>query len=141
MLFKLANVLGCQVLQSTSTVEMDLPVAVFDQHSWNRYLLLGLLSAIIPLNTISNKELRRVFLMLRPEVKIPSVGTLINLLAREYEMTLAAIKQQIPIGQKISTTLDGWTSQNQLAITSVIMYYISRNWTLEEVQIAFEEVR
>lgn len=141
MLFKLANVLGCQVLQSTSTVEMDLPVAVFDQHSWNRYLLLGLLSAIIPLNAISNKELRRAFFMLRPEVKIPSVGTLTNLLAREYEMTLAAIKQQIPIGQKISIALDGWTSQNRLAITSVIMYYISRNWTLEEVQIAFEEVR
>lgn len=119
---------------------MDLPVVNFDQHSWNRYLLLGLLSAIIPLNAISNKEFRRVFFMLRPDIRIPSVGTLTNLLSREYEMTLAAIKGQIPLGQKVSIALDGWTSQNRLAITSVIMYYITRNWKLEEVQIAFEEV-
>ena len=40
-----------------------------------------------------------------------------------------------------SIALDGWTSQNRLAITLVILYYILKNWTLEEVQIAFEEVR
>ena len=55
-------------------------------------------------------------------------------------MTIVAIKNQIPGGQKVSIALDGWTSQNRLAITSVILYYISKNWTLEEVQIAFEEV-
>ena len=113
----------------------------FDQHLWNRYLLLGILSASIPLNAISNKELRRAFFILRPDVKIPSVRTLRNLLVKEYEMTLTAIKNQIPVGQKVSIALDGWTSQNRLAITSVILYYISRNWKLEEVQIAFEEVR
>jgi hypothetical protein len=68
------------------------------------------------------------------------VATLTNLLAREYEMTLTAIRAGIPVGQKVSIALDGWTSQNRLAIMSVIMYYISPNWTLEEVQIAFEEV-
>ena len=119
---------------------MDLPAVCFDQHLWNRYLLLGLLSALIPLNAISNKEFRRVFFTLRPNVKIPSVATLTNLLAKEYEMTVTAIRDQIPVGQKVSIALDGWTSQNRLAITSVIMYYISRNWKLEEVQIAFEEV-
>lgn len=121
-------------------MELDLPVPTFNQESWNRYLLLGLLSALVPLNALSNVELRRVFFSLRSDVKIPSVGTLTNLLAREYEMTLAAIKEQIPTGQKVSIALDGWTSQNRLAITSVIMYFISKNWKLEEVQIAFEEV-
>ena len=113
----------------------------FDQESWNRYLLLGLLSALIPLNAISNQEFRRVFSILRSDVQIPCVSTLTNLLAREYQMTIVAIKNQIPRGQKVSIALDGWTSQNRLAITSVILYYISKNWTLEEVQIAFEEVR
>ena len=55
-------------------------------------------------------------------------------------MTVAAIKNQIPRGHKVSIALDRWTSQNQLAITLVILYYISKNWTLGEVQIAFEEV-
>ena len=120
--------------------ENDLPAISFNQKSWNRYLLLGLLSALIPLNAISNTEFRRVFYTLRPDVQLPSVGTLTNLLAKEYDMTLVAIKDQIPVGQKISIALDGWTSQNRLAITSVIMYYISGNWKLEEAQLAFEEV-
>ena len=119
---------------------MDLPRVSFDQQTWNRYLLLGLLSALVPLNAMSNMEFRRVFFTLRPDVKIPSVGTLSNLLAREYNLTLVGIKNQIPVGQKVSIALDGWTSQNRLAITSIILYFISKNWKLEEVQIAFEEV-
>ena len=126
---------------NTSSAKQDLPIVGFDQESWNRYLLLGLLSALIPLNAILNPEFRRVFSILRSDVQIPCVSTLINLLAREYQMTIVAIKNQIPRGQKVSIALDGWTSQNRLAITSAILYYISNNWTLEEVQIAFEEVR
>lgn len=120
--------------------ETELPEVIFEQNSWNRYLLIGLLSALIPLNAISNREFRRVFYALRRDVKLPSVSTLSRILESEYNMTLEAIKSQIPQGQKVSIALDGWTSQNRLAITSVIMYYISRNWTLEEVQLAFEEV-
>jgi len=71
--------------------------------------------------------------MLRPDIKIPSIRILTNLLAREYEIALTAIKEQILARQKISIALDGWTSQNWLAITSVIIYYISRNLTLEKV--------
>lgn len=120
---------------------MELPGVSFDQQSWNRYLLLGLLSALIPLNAISNREFRRVFFSLRHDLKLPSVSTLSRLLESEYDKTIEAIKHQIPLGQRVSIALDGWTSQNRLAITSVIMYYISRNWKLEEVQLAFEEVR
>ena len=126
---------------NTSSAKQDLPIVGFDQESWNRYLLLGLLSAPIPLNAISNPEFRRVFSILRSDVQILCVSTLTKLLAREYQMTIVAIKNQIPRGQKVSIALDGWTSQNRLAITSAILYYISNNWTLEEVQIAFEEVR
>ena len=120
---------------------MELPRVSFDQQSWNRYLLLGLLSALIPLNAISNREFRRVFFSLRHDLKLPSVSMLSRLLESEYDKTIEAIKHQIPLGQRVSIALDGWTSQNRLAITSVIMYYISRNWKLEEVQLAFEEVR
>jgi hypothetical protein len=121
--------------------DIDLEISSFNQQSWDRYLLIGLLSALIPLNVGSNREFRRVFKALRNDVKIPSVSKLTCLLRNEYGKTLEAIKGQIPRGQRVSIALDGWTSQNRLAITSVIMYYISRNWTLEEVQLAFEEVR
>jgi len=120
--------------------DIDLEISIFNQESWDRYLLIGLLSALIPLNVVSNREFRRVFKVLRNDIKIPSVSKLTSLLGKEYDKTLEAIKGQIPRGQRVSIALDGWTSKNRLAITSVIMYYISRNWTLEEVQLAFEEV-
>ena len=82
-----------------------------------------------------------MFYSLRQDVKLPSVSTLSQILESEYNRTLEAIKIQIPHGQKVSIALDGWTSKNRLAITSVIMYYISKNWKLEEVQLAFEEVK
>ena len=120
--------------------DSDIAVKEFDQHTWNRYLLLGFLSALIPFNTLTNPELRRILFSLKPDVNIPSVSTLRQLLATEYEKTTKAIQDNIPEGQKVGLALDGWTSGNKLAISSVIMYYISKNWELKEVQLAFEEV-
>ena len=122
--------------------QADLDVAgnEFHPHTWNRYLLLGFLSALIPFNTITNPELRRILFSLKPDVNLPSVSTLHRLPATEYEKTTKAIRDNIPEGQKVGLALDGWTSGNKLAISSVIMYYISKSWQLKEVQIAFEEV-
>jgi hypothetical protein len=35
--------------------------------------------------------------------------------------------------------LDQWISTNKLAITSVIVYYMDRNWALGELQLKFDE--
>jgi hypothetical protein len=51
-----------------------------------------------------------------------------------------AIKKQLPIQNKVSLALDGWTSTNKLAIMSVIANYMDRNWALREVQLALNEV-
>jgi hypothetical protein len=59
---------------------------------------------------------------------------------REYALTVDAIMKQLPIQNKVSLALDGWTAMNKLAITSVIAYYIDRNWALREVQLPFNEV-
>jgi nuclear transport factor 2 (NTF2) superfamily protein len=51
-----------------------------------------------------------------------------------------AIKKQLPLRNKVSLALDGWTSTNKLAITSVIAYCMDRNWAMREDQLAFNEV-
>jgi len=48
--------------------------------------------------------------------------------------------KQLPLTNEVSLALDGWTSMNKLAITSVIADYMDRNWALREVQLAFDEV-
>jgi hypothetical protein len=102
--------------------------------------MLGSVSAHIPWNAISNLELRRSYKALGNELVLPSATTLSNIFWREYALTVDAIKKQLPIRNKASLALDSWTSTNNLAITSVIAYYIDGNWALREVQLDFDEV-
>ena len=102
--------------------------------------MLGFVSAHIPWNAISNLELRRSYKALPGDLVLPSATTLSNICRREYALTVDAIKKQLPLRNKVSLALDGWTSTNKLAITSVIAYYMDRNWALREVQLAFDEV-
>jgi len=112
----------------------------FHQDMWNRYLMLGFVWAHIAWIVISNLELQRSYKALRDDLVQPSATTLSNICRREYALTVDAIKKQLPIRNKVSLALDGWTSTNKLAITSVIDYYVDRNWALREVQLAFNEV-
>jgi len=102
--------------------------------------MLEFVSAHIPLNAISNLELRRSYEALRDDLVLPSAMTLSNICWREYALTVEAIKKRLPLRNKVSFALDGLTSTNQLAITSVIAYCVDRNWALHEVQLAFDEV-
>jgi len=102
--------------------------------------MLGFVLAHIPWNAISNLELRRSYKALRDDLLLPSSRTLSNISRRGYALTVDAIKKQLPVGNKVSLALDGWTSTNKLAIMSDIAYYMDRNWVLREVQLAFDEV-
>jgi len=102
--------------------------------------MLGFVSAHIPWNAISNLELRWSYKALRNDLVLPSATALSNICRREYALTVDAIKKQLPLQNKVSLALDGWSSTNKLAITSVIAYYMDRSWALREVQLAFDEV-
>jgi hypothetical protein len=102
--------------------------------------MLGFVSAHIPWNAISNLELWLSYMALGDDLVLPSATTLGNICCREYTLTVDSIKKQLPSLNKVSLALDGWTSMNKLAITSVIAYYMDRNWALHEVQLPFNEV-
>jgi len=102
--------------------------------------MLGFILAHIPWNAISNLELRWSYNVLRSELVPPSASTLSNICQREYSLSVHAIKNQLPTRDKVCLVLDRWTSTNQLAIMSVIAYYMDRNWAMQEVQLGFDEV-
>ena len=87
---------------------------------WNRYIMSGFLSAHIPWNAIPNLELRRSYNALRDNLVLLSATSLSNICRKEYELTLDAIKKQLPSGNKVSLALDGWTSMTKLVTMSVI---------------------
>jgi hypothetical protein len=95
--------------------------------------MLGFVSAHIPWNAISNLELRRSCKSLRDDLVLLSATTLSNICQREHARTVDAIKKQMLIRNTVSLALDGWTSTNKFAKTSVIAYYMDRKWALHEV--------
>jgi hypothetical protein len=120
--------------------DKDFDTSEFHQDTLNHYLMLGFVSAHIAWNAISNRELRRSYKTLLDNQVLPPTTTLSNICHREYALTVDAIKKQLRSRNKVSLALDGWTSMNKLAITSVIAYYMDPNWGLCEVQLAFDEV-
>jgi len=114
-------------------VGKDFETSQFHRHTWNRYLMLRFISGHIPWNDMSNFELWRSYMALCNDLVIPSTTTFSNICRREYALTVDAIKKELPLRNKVSLALEGWTSKHKLAITSVIAYYIDRNWALHEV--------
>jgi len=118
----------------------DFESSEFHQDMWNHYFMLGLVSAHIPWNAISNLKLRWSYKRLCYDQVLPSTTTLSDICRGEHALTVDAIEKQLPSRNTVSLALDGWTSTNKLAITSVITDYMDRNWTLREVQLAFDEI-
>jgi hypothetical protein len=82
--------------------DKDVEISKSHQDTWNRYLMIGFVSAHIPWNTISNLELRRSFKSLRDDLVLLSTTTLSNICQREYALTVDTIKKQLPIWNKAS---------------------------------------
>jgi len=108
----------------------DYVTAEFHQGTWNRYLMLGCVSAHIPWIAISNLKIRHLYDALQTKIELLSAYTLSNIFQREYSLTVDAIKQQWPSRNKVSLALDRWTSTNKAAITLAIGYYMDPNCTL-----------
>jgi hypothetical protein len=83
--------------QRSKLADTDFETSEFHQDTWNRYLMLGLVSAHSPWNAISNLELRRSYKALHDDLVLPSPTTLSNICQREYALTVDAIKKQLPL--------------------------------------------
>jgi len=114
--------------------------AEFHQDTWNHCLMIGYVSVQIPCNTISNLGQQWSHTPLHGKLMLPSASTLSNISSREYSLKVDAIKKQLLSRNQVSLRLDGWTSTNKRAITSVIAYCMDQNLALGEVQLAFDEV-
>jgi len=107
---------------------------------WNRYLMLRFVSAHKPWNAISKLELRPSYKALRDDLVLLSATTLSKICRRECALTVDAIKNQLLARNKVSLTLNRWTSPHKLPITTVIAYYMDQNWALREAPLTFDDV-
>jgi len=112
----------------------------FHQDTWNRYHMLEIVLSHDPVKPIFHLELRLSYDASNSDAVQPSCSTLRNVSPRQYSLAVNAIKKKLPSRNRVSIALDRGTWTNTLTRKSVITSYGDQNWSLGEVQLAFNDV-
>jgi len=102
--------------------------------------MFGFVPAGIPGNAISELEIRSSYTAFHNDLVLPSATTPKNICRRDYALTVDGMTKHLLSRNEVCLALDGWTSPNNLVMTSVIAYYMDRNGALRKAQLAFDEV-
>jgi len=113
--------------KSSKLAAKDFETSEFHQDMWKCYLRLGFVLPHDPWNAISNLELQLSYKELRDHLVQPSASTLSSIYLREYALTVDAMEKQLPSPNEVRLALDGCTSPNILAISSVDAYYMDHS--------------
>src|SRR3954469_17624986 len=87
---------------------------------------------------IENDMFQIMMKRLRPEVQFISADTISSDITKafKHEQTLIQKKLQSTLG-KISLTLNGWTSKNQILFLGITAHWIDENWKLNQITLEF----
>jgi|SRR5215471_16880971 len=76
---------------------------------------------------------------LRPEVNFVSADTISNNILNAFKHEKSQIKKKLQDAPgKISLTLDGWTSRNQIPFLGITAHWIDENWKLNQITLEFQ---
>jgi hypothetical protein len=84
--------LNWQIKPSKLAVK-DFETAEFHQDTWNHYLMLRFVLALMPRNAKSNLDVWWSYNPLRRELMLPSARMLNDICRRKYKVTMDAIKK------------------------------------------------
>ena len=75
---------------------------------------------------------------LNPNVRIYSADTIHNNIIKLFKNEKNNIKNELQkISSKISFTLDGWTSKNQISFLGITAHWITQDWKFKEILLDF----
>jgi len=75
------------------------------------------------------------------EAKLPTGDTIRNSIFKSFENEQKKIKNELQeTSRRISFTLDGWTSKNQISFLGISAHWISKDWELKSVILNFKKL-
>ena len=92
----------------------------------------------LPFRAVEHPQLRRAFRIARPSIDIPGRKRIKLLLEERYAKLTENLLDDLGSETKVSLALDCWTSPNHHAFMAITAYYITADWKLREVLLAFE---
>ena len=110
----------------------------FSPEEFTRCLAKWVVRGNQPLSVVEDAGLRSVFILLKPDVPVPSAATIKQEIMECYHKEAARLSERLAsVNSKISLTLDWWTSPNDTAFLGVTAYYINGQWTPHELVLDF----
>ncbi|GBC14748.2 zinc finger BED domain-containing protein RICESLEEPER 2-like [Rhizophagus irregularis DAOM 181602=DAOM 197198] len=83
-------------------------------------------------------EFHQVIRLCNPNVNLPSADTIQSDILNLYSIYRQDIKNQLQNSPgRLSFTLDGWTSPNNISFLSVTCHYIDKDWKINDILLDF----
>jgi hypothetical protein len=114
---------------------MNNGVQPFTLSAWREQLIIAIISSSLPFRIVENKELQKVFHMLKPNLDIPHRTTIRSQLTIQFNTVMGELLSDLPPSGKVSIALDGWQSPFKLSFLAITAYYITTDWQWREVSL------
>jgi len=87
---------------------------------------------------VENKSFQKMIKRLNKEAIIPSADSIHNFIYNNFNKIKENLKKELQeTPSKISFSLDGWTSKNQIAFLCITSHWITNDWKLKHAILDF----
>lgn len=143
MLQKVSCILICHARSVTPKANLHCEkssnqIPQYSVASWQKEFTKAIIDSNTPFRAVENQQFRKMLLMLKPSLVIPSATTVRKNIHEYLVEVMASIKRTIPARTRHHICLDNWTSTNHIAFMGITIHYIDHKWRLRELLIGFE---
>ncbi|XP_021967047.1 zinc finger BED domain-containing protein DAYSLEEPER [Folsomia candida] len=120
-----------KITQFTYSVDKEVK---YSQEEFEKSLVNFILLSSQPFTLVQEKSFIEMIYKCNPKTQLPSATTIKRRITELYDIEKNNLKNLIQsIESKVSFTVDVWTSKTQVAFQGVMMHWIGKDWTLNEL--------
>ncbi|CAB4410083.1 unnamed protein product [Rhizophagus irregularis] len=129
-----------QITEALNKLEISESLA-FTQESFRNDLVYWIIVDDQPFTVVQNTFFQKMITRLNPEAIIPSSDTIHNDIIKNFEDEKEFLKKKLQeLSGKVSLTLDGWTSKNQISFLGITINWIANDWKLNSTVLDFSYI-
>ncbi|CAB4404665.1 unnamed protein product [Rhizophagus irregularis] len=111
---------------------------VYSKETFRKFLIEWIVKNDLPFTCVESEDFRSMIHLLRKDAFIPSADTIKNDIISIFDESKKKINSILQnISKKISFTIDGWTSSNNVSFLGITAHLITNEWELKSFLLDF----
>ncbi|CAB4442276.1 unnamed protein product [Rhizophagus irregularis] len=129
-----------QITEALNKLEISESLA-FTQELFRNDLVYWIIVDDQPFTVVQNTFFQKMITRLNPKAIIPSSDTIHNDIIKNFEDKKEFLKKKLQeLSGKVSLTLDGWTSKNQISFLGITIHWIANDWKINSTVLDFSHI-